>query len=402
MRPTLCSTNCATTRSTCEFTLARRSHEYLLNHATWPTEWILQSVLIAWYDYLYTGDIRSAEANYSLLKNKTLSALEEEDGLIVVLNNPKVDSALRDSIRLPQNQKLDDIVDWPRGEFTFMPKNISPNVFHYASLELMGKLAGAMGKKADSAAYASQAARTAASINKYFFDKKSGLYRDGIGTDHVSVYSNMFPIVFSLVPPQYQPRIADYLVSRGMDCSVYAAQFLLDALYDTGKADAAFKLLTATDLRSWYNMIRAGSTITIEAWDILFKYNQDWNHIWGAVPANVIPRKLMGIEPVEPGFRRARIKPQPGPLRTASITMPTIRGDVGVSFDNAPGRFVLEVAMPVNMVGDVYLPLYSQGRFTLTMDGKSLPGVKAENGFVKVPDVGSGKHVFELTFAAAR
>ena len=149
-------------------------------------------------------------------------------------------------------------------------------------------------------------------------------------------------------------------------------------------------------------MIRAGSTITMEAWDILFKYNQDWNHIWGAVPANVIPRKLMGIEPVEPGFRRARIKPQPGPLRTASITMPTIRGDVGVSFDNAPGRFVLEVAMPANMVGDVYLPLYSQGRFTLTMDGKALPGVKAENGFVKVPDVGSGKHVFELTFAAVR
>lgn len=157
-----------------EFTLARRSHEYLLNHATWPTEWILQSVLIAWYDYLYTGDIRSAEANYSLLKNKTLSALEEEDGLIVVLNNPKVDSALRDSIRLPQNQKLDDIVDWPRGEFTFMPKNISPNVFHYASLELMGKLAGAMGKKADSAAYASQAAvRQRASIS-IFSIKKAG------------------------------------------------------------------------------------------------------------------------------------------------------------------------------------------------------------------------------------
>lgn len=277
-----------------------------------------------------------------------------------------------------------------------MPKNISPNVFHYASLELMGKLAGAMGKKADSAAYASQAARTAASINKYFFDKKKralprrNRYRPCLGLQQY-VPDRIFARAAA-----YQPRIADYLVSRGMDCSVYAAQFLLDALYDTGKADAAFKLLTATDLRSWYNMIRAGSTITMEAWDILFKYNQDWNHIWGAVPANVIPRKLMGIEPVEPGFRRARIKPQPGPLRTASITMPTIRGDVGVSFDNAPGRFVLEVAMPVNMVGDVYLPLYSQGRFTLTMDGKSLPGVKAENGFVKVPDVGSGKHVFRI------
>lgn len=61
----------------------------------------------------------------------------------------------------------------------------------------------------------------------------------------------MFPIVFSLVPPQYQPRIADYLVSRGMDCSVYAAQFLLDALYDIRVMPMRrSNMLTATDLRS--------------------------------------------------------------------------------------------------------------------------------------------------------
>ena len=45
-----------------EYSMARRSHEYLLNRPTWPTEWILQSVLIAWYDYMYTGDSRSLKA----------------------------------------------------------------------------------------------------------------------------------------------------------------------------------------------------------------------------------------------------------------------------------------------------------------------------------------------------
>src|SRR5690554_3095570 len=72
------------------------------------------------------------------------------------------------------------------------------------------------------------------------------------------------------------------------------------------------------------NMIRIGYTITTEAWDDVFKPNQDWNHAWGSAPANLIPRKLMGIEPMEPGFSKIKIKPQPATLKNASIKYPTI------------------------------------------------------------------------------
>lgn len=44
-------------------------------------------------------------------------------------------------------------------------------------------------------------------------------------------------------------------------------------------------------------MIRAGSTVLMEAWDNKFKPSQDWNHAWGAVSG-----KLMGVEPVELGL----------------------------------------------------------------------------------------------------
>ncbi|MDR2843026.1 MAG: alpha-L-rhamnosidase, partial [Candidatus Symbiothrix sp.] len=141
---------------------------------------------------------------------------------------------------------------------------------------------------------------------------------------------------------------------------------------------------------SWYNMIRAGSTISLEAWDNKYKSDQDWNHIWGAAAGNLITRKLMGIEPIEPGFGKIRIKPQPATLKHAAIKAPSIRGDIYVSFDNQPGeRFTLEVEIPANSASEVWLPKLS-AKYRLTVDNITQRGT-VDGEFVKV-EIGSGKH----------
>src|SRR5690606_17426010 len=94
-----------------EFSMARRSHEYLMHHATWPTEWILQSVLMAYNDYLYTGDIRSVRYHYDDLKAKLLLPLRETNGLISTKTG-KQTKQLMQSIHY-QGDSLRDIVDWP-------------------------------------------------------------------------------------------------------------------------------------------------------------------------------------------------------------------------------------------------------------------------------------------------
>ena len=117
--------------------------------------------------------------------------------------------------------------------------------------------------------------------------------------------------------------------------------------------------MTSPSQRSWYNMIRIGSTITTEAWDPIFKPNLDWNHPWGAAPANVISRKLMGVEPLESGFSKVRIKPQVSNLNFAEILVPTIRGSIRVRFDKnaeAGGRSVLSVDIPHGISAEVWLP----------------------------------------------
>jgi hypothetical protein len=142
-------------------------------------------------------------------------------------------------------------------------------------------------------------------------------------------------------------------------------------------------------------MLRQGSTIAMEAWDDKFKPNQDWNHIWGAAAGNIIVRKLMGIEPVEPGFKKIRIKPQPATLQWAEVRTPTIRGDVFVAFDNRhAGKFVLDVEIPTNTVAEVMLPKLSK-KYVLTINDVTQKGIVAGD-FVTV-EIGSGKHRFVIT-----
>ena len=389
-----------------EFSLARRSHEYLIRRPTWPTEWILQSVLIAWEDYKYTGNSASLVHFYDDLKAKTLTALADDDGFISTRTG-KVTPEVLKSIHF--DGTLNDIVDWPHtgilglekdegGEadgYVFEDINTVVNAFHYRSLVIMQQVAQLLNKQDDYNSFKQQAERLKRNFNQKLFDKKRGVYVDGIGTDHASLHANMFPLALGLVPAGNVDSVLEFIRSRKMACSVYGSQFLMDALYNYNDGDYGLELLSSTSERSWYNMIASGSTITTEAWDIKYKPNQDWNHAWGAAPANVIPRKLMGIEPLEPGFGKFIIKPQPSTLTHASIKHPTIRGEVFVKFENQPGQsFAMEVEIPANTTADLYLPYYSS-RQSLVVNNQKVK-YKKKGNYAVVENVGSGTWSVEV------
>jgi hypothetical protein len=362
---------------------------------------------MAWNDYLYTGNKLSLEHFYADLKAKALLPLADNSGFISTKTG-KVTTEVLKSIHF--NGTLKDIVDWPQtgilglgknepGEtdgFVFKDVNAVVNAYHFRALELMGKIAAIMGETGDEKLFVAQAQKLKTTFNEKLLDKKRGVYLDGIGTDHASLHGNMFPLAFGLSPERETETISRFVQSRGMACSVYGSQFLLDAVYDSNNADYGLALLTSTSDRSWYNMIRVGSTISLEAWDNKYKPNQDWNHAWGAVPANIIPRKLMGIEPLEPGFRKIRIKPQPASLEHAEIKYPTIRGDVLVSFQNKPGQsFKLDVTIPANTTSDIYLPFWSKSQ-KVTQNGSAVSYHQIGN-FTVIAGIGSGNNTFEVT-----
>jgi len=391
-----------------EFAIARHSHEHLLYCPTWPTEYFMQSVWIAWNDYLYTGNPVSLQRHYETIKAKTLTGLRESNGLISTRTGKKTPDLLK-SIHFKDNPgAMYDIVDWPHtgilglekdegGEtdgFVFTDYNAVVNAYHYRALCLMARIAEAVGQPEEMKEFTNLAQQMKKDYHRLFFDPKKGCYKDGIDTGHCSLHANMFALAFGLVPPKNVQTVLDFIHSRGMACSISGALILMEALYEYNDADYALQLLSSTAERSWYNTLRIGSTLTIEAWDNKYKPNLDWNQSAGSVPAYTIPRRLMGIEPLEPGFGKIRIKPQPSTLRHAAIKIPTIRGDIAVKFDQTPGdRFNMKVEIPANTTAEVWLPKLS-GKYSLTVNDVSRKG-ETDGNYVKLW-IGSGEHQFEI------
>ena len=385
-----------------EYAMGRRSSEYLLEHPTWPTEWILQALIIAWNDYLYTGDRRSIEANYDILKARTLQSLRRENGLISTTDDRVQSDEFKSSIRFYGNMR--DIVDWPRcgdwphGEddhYHLTDYNTVVNAFHYRALVILQQMALLTNRTAEAEALQKECQTLREAFNELLFDAENGVYRDGVDSDHVTLHSNLFPLALGLVDKVYQDDVMDYIRSRGLVCSVYAAQFLMDAVYGAGDGDYGLHLLTKEDERSWYNMVRHGATMTYEAWDDKFKNNQDWNHAWGAAPANVIPRYVVGVRPLEPGFARMLISPQTSTLKSVEAVVPTIRGSVEVDIQSSSEKYVMRVKIPANMVAEVDLPMLQEAE-ELLVDGEIVPLIITENHRIECGEMGSGEHTFEV------
>lgn len=260
--------------------------------------------------------------------------------------------------RYLEKEGLLDLVDWPPGSFTdgevgerdnheMMPINTVVNALHYQAVTRMRQIAEVLGHHDDAQRFAQQATRVGDAINQKLFDTTRGVYVDGQGSTHASLHANMFPLAFGLVPADRVPGVLAFIQSRGMACSVYGAQYLLEGLYDAGAAEYAMSLMTARTDRSWWGMIQQGSTMTLEAWAHCYKSNLDWNHAWGSVPANIIPRKLMGIEPIAPGFAKVRIAPQPASLTHAYLKFPTPKGPIEMNYQALPdGQSSWEVIIP--------------------------------------------------------
>ena len=397
------------------FSLARHTHEFQITYSSQWTEWLMHVVLMAWADFMETGDVSSVEHFYPDLKAKTLLALAREDGLISTrtgLVTWDVINSVHWQKAEWQRQKKEmpnfwDIVDWPQSgqlglsekqgetdDFEFKDINTVVNAFHYRTLILMAQMANYLGKKEDADFYSNQAEKVKKSFNKILFNKKTRIYVDGEGSFHSSLHANMFAVAFGLAPEKSLPKIMEFVKSRGLACSPYGSFYLLQSLYEGGEAEYALELMTQQSERSWARWIYDfGSTISLEAWGPEYKPNLDWSHAWGSAPGWAISRKLMGIEPLEPGYSKIRIKPQAGNLEEAEIKLSTIRGEVKVAFKKVQDeKFELNVFIPANMTADVYLPK-SSAKSVVQINGEVVfPETSGKYWMIK--NIGSGEYIF--------
>ena len=209
-------------------------------------------------------------------------------------------------------------------------------------------------------------------------------YTDGLGAGtaktgapgngtHTAVQGSLFVAgCGGLLPPAEALQLLPFLRAKTAVMPLFSAMasnFFLEGIYrmatadkTSGAADLAFEMLTRDGHRSWREMIKANATMTTEHWYGTFgeRGTHTWSHPWSAAPARIIPQWLMGVRPLERAWRRIAVHPQPGSkLARASMQVPTLRGDISMSFARelaAGSAFALNLTVPGNTFAEVCLP----------------------------------------------
>ncbi|MFA6930080.1 MAG: family 78 glycoside hydrolase catalytic domain [Lentisphaeria bacterium] len=307
---------------------AKRTIEYLVTHPNWPCEW-QQFMIPLFYEYtIHTGDLGFVEQHYQKLQDQYAFANLISNGLI-------------------RKFPLEIIIDWPascQDNYDFGDFCGVPNAFLYWNLVLLSKLAAILGKTVEQTEFIVLAKQVKTAFNHKLFDTETRLYIDSENSKHSSFHVNMFALRFGLVPEERIEKCLDFIIGKGMVCSVYGAQFYLDALFMYNRASEAVALMTANNDASWLGMIHRGATITTESWNPAQKANMSWAHPWAASPANIIVRHLFGLRPTAPGWCKYEFNPRPGGITSAKIKIHTPCGTLRASFrHDSGGRLIKEI-----------------------------------------------------------
>ena len=127
------------------------------------------------------------------------------------------------------------------------------------------------------------------------------------------------------------------------DFGILGAKWVPRVLSDYGYVDDAWKLFTQPDYPGWANWLKSGDGTLHEDWDS----PRSHNHIMFGDLSAWAYEYVAGIQPVEPGFRRIRLRPHlPAGVESFSASHVTPQGEIRVKISRVGGRPTVEVDVP--------------------------------------------------------
>jgi alpha-L-rhamnosidase len=274
------------------------------------------------------------------------------------------------------------------------PDDMVHTFYLWRCADLTSKTAQVVGYAAEAKEYADLAGRTRKAFREKFFDKEKGTYGPNGG--------NIFALVMG-VPADHYPRIKAALKTEignnggHLNTGIFGTQFFFEVLAENGMQDLAYEAINKKTEPSYGWWIEQGATTTWERWD--GKGSRNHPMFGGGIVWLYRILAGMNADPLQPGYRHIRIRPQPaGDVTFASYSNETPYGTAAVNWEKKDNVFKLNINVPVGSTSTVYVPASNAKK--VTESGKAITGGSAarfqemENGYA-VFTVGSGEYSFE-------
>ena len=246
------------------------------------------------------------------------------------------------------------------------PLTATASLFNTSTL--LARAAEILGYESDRKKYSQYATKVADAYIDVFTDGKGRLKNEFQTAYALPIYLGIFDGAMKQAAADRLAELVaqnDYKIGTGFPGTPY----ILFALSDNGHADVAYKMLLNTKCPSWLYEVKQGATTIWERWDgldengdcpigddgtdIMISYN---NYASGAV-GDFLYRRVAGIEPMDPGYIRFKVKPViDKSLTWAKAHTDTPRGRVAVEWKIEEKVFSIKVTVPRESTANVELP----------------------------------------------
>lgn len=176
------------------------------------------------------------------------------------------------------------------------------------------------------------------------WDETKGLLADSPAKKQFSQHANVWLPLCNIIPAEAQPAfIQKLLVTPDLiQCTLYYRFYLFEAMRHAGLSG-----LYLENLGPWHTMLSLGLTTFAETPEP----TRSDCHAWSASPLYHLQSLVAGIEPLEAGFGKVSIKPNPGPLKFIKTNFPHHRGLITIDLKFEKGQANGTVRLPEGLDG---------------------------------------------------
>ncbi len=266
-------------------------------------------------------------------------------------------------------------VDW--AELDKQGQVTALNAQFVAALRTAARLAHLVEAPRDKARFERLINEVSTAINHFLWDEERGVYIDarhnGVHSKRISQQTNAAVMAYNIAPVERWLRMfmtitdenrlvltrfgtaqTESVIFDEMHNVVLAQPFFMHFLHRALCQTGHHQTMLDNIRQRWGAMLESGNRTFRESWQIIELTSLC--HAWAGTPTFDMSTEILGIKPLEPGFKRFRVAPHPADLSWARGIFPTPHGDIEVDWHIDADHFELTVHVPPGTEAEVVIP----------------------------------------------
>lgn len=208
--------------------------------------------------------------------------------------------------------------------------------------QMAADLEATLGMKEYAELYKKRAELLSMTIREKYWNQNRGLFSDVAGEEVFSQHCNALAILTDLVKDEEALAIAKQLEKDETlaKCSIYFRFYLHQAMAHAGLGNHYLSWLD-----KWEENIKMGLTTWAEISEVAESRSDC--HAWGASPNIELFRVLLGIDSAAPAFKRVKIEPHLGNIKSIAGKVPHPQGFISVNYQIKKGKLNARIETPI-------------------------------------------------------